>query len=707
MTVQEILEKHKKVFETGIGKLTDIKGKLTMQDGVRPKFYKAREVAYSLRLRVEEELDRLQHEGVISPIGFSDWGNPNSTLTQGKRQNSTDEEHLQNLSLVLERLEQNGLRANLEKCEFFKDKISYCGHVIDKDGLHKSSDKINAVKNAPKPENVSQLRSFLGLLNYYHRFSPNLDTVVGPLNELLQNNRKWNWTSKCEGSFVKVKELITSEQVLCHCNPYLPVCLATDASSYGIGAILSHDFEDGAKRPMEFASRSLTKAEKGYSQIDKEALGIYWGVKKFHNYLYGRRFTLITDHKPPVSIFHPKKSLPTMTTARLQRYAIFLSSYSIEYRKTANHGNADGLSRLPLTSSTTDTTDDDIDTIYYSSQFESLPGSCDHVRKETQRDPILSQVLGIVLHGTGDFPAGNEFKPYRNRRNELTVHQNCLLWGNRVIIPTALQREVLSELHRSHTGIVRTRSLARSHVWWPNIDTDIEAMCQSCSDCQHYLPKPEPALVHLWEWTNLPWERIHVDFAGPFKGRMYVIAVDSHSKWLEVVPMSSTTSTAKVNILRDIFSRLGLPSTFVSDNGPQFIADEFKASLRQNGVKHVTSSPYHLRTNGLAERIVRSFKTAMKKYNKVTNKEINSFLMTYRITPHATTGKTPAKLLIGRNLRTRLDLLKPDTSDRVRQKQDNMKLSRHTGSNVRIFTNGQSVMVRDTEDKHRGFMLLL
>ena len=163
--------------------------------------------------------------------------------------------------------------------------------------------------------------------------------------------------------------------------------------------------------------------------------------------------------------------------------------------------------------------------------------------------------------------------------------------------------------------------------------------------------------------------------------------------------MASTTSTAIVNVLRDIFSRFGLPKTLVSDNGPQFVADEFKAFLQQNGVKHVTSSPYHSRTNGLAERFVRSFKTAMKKCNKVTNKEINLFLITYRITSHATTGETPAILLIGRNLRTRLDLLKPDTSSRVRRKQDNMKLSRHTGSKVRMFTMGQSVMVRDYRKK--------
>lgn len=281
--------------------------------------------------------------------------------------------------------------------------------------------------------------------------------------------------------------------------------------------------EDGTERPITYASRSLTKAEKAYSQIDKEALSIYWGVQKFHTYLYGRHFTLITDHKPLVSIFHPEKQLPAMTTARLQRYAIFLSShnYSIEYRNTANHGNADGLSRLPLSTPSTSTDEEtDACNVFYSSQFENLPVTCDTVRKETQRDPVLSQVLDIVLQGTRDFPPENDFKAYRNRSKELTTHQNCLLWGNRVVIPATLRSEILTELHKSHPGIVRTKSLARYYLWWPTLDSDIEEMCQHCVDCQQYLPNPEAAPVHPWEWTGSPWERFHVDFAGPFKGQM-------------------------------------------------------------------------------------------------------------------------------------------------------------------------------------------
>ncbi|XP_069110157.1 uncharacterized protein [Argopecten irradians] len=192
----------------------------------------------------------------------------------------TDKEHLQNINTVLDRLESYSLTANLIKCHFFNDKITYCGHVTDGDGLHhKSPDKVEAVVKSPRHENMTQLRSFLGLVNYYRRFLPNLATVEAPLNQLLQHDNTWCWTDECDQSFQKVKELITSEQVLCHYNPKLPVKLACDASPHGLGSLLSHITEDGTERPVAFASRSLTKAETGYSQIDKKALGLCWVYK--------------------------------------------------------------------------------------------------------------------------------------------------------------------------------------------------------------------------------------------------------------------------------------------------------------------------------------------------------------------------------------------------------------------------------------------
>ena len=230
----------------------------------------------------------------------------------------TDEEHLENLEKLLKRLQDAGLEANKERCEFFGDRVQFCGHEVDSEGLHKTQEKIEAAVNAPRPENVSQLRSFLGLINYYNRFLPNGSTVLHPLYQLLEQDREWQWTGQCERAFTEAKRMITSEQVLTHYDPALPVRLACDASLTDIGAVLSHVMPDGTERPVAFASRSLTKTERKYVQNDKEALSIVWGVKRFHVYLYGRRFTLVTDHKHLTAIFHPKKGVPAMTAARLQ-----------------------------------------------------------------------------------------------------------------------------------------------------------------------------------------------------------------------------------------------------------------------------------------------------------------------------------------------------------------------------------------------------
>ena len=256
------------------------------------------------------------------------------------------DDHCTNLNKVLERLAEYGLTLNRKKCAFFKDSIQFCGHRLDREGIHKTQDKIEAVTRAPSPQNVSQLRSFLGLINYCNRFLPNLSTQLAPLYHLLKKGQKWCWSRHCQQSFEAVKELVSSDQMLVFYNPKLPITLSCDASPYGLGAVLSHVLEDGQERPVAFASRSLSRAEENYSQIDKEALALVWGIKHFHQYLWGVKFTLETDHKPLVSIFSPSKSISATAAARLQRYATFLTGYTydIKYRKTEQHGNADAFS---------------------------------------------------------------------------------------------------------------------------------------------------------------------------------------------------------------------------------------------------------------------------------------------------------------------------------------------------------------------------
>ena len=176
--------------------------------------------------------------------------------------------------------------------------MEFLGHKIDAEGLHTLPGKIEAVVNAPEPKTIQELRSFLGLLNYYSKFLPNLSSVVHPLNSLLQKSKQWKWSKACAQVFQHAKEALSSASVLAHYDPTLPLTLAGDASAYGIGAVISHVLPDGSEKPIAFASHSLSSSERNYAQIEKEALSLIFGVKKFHQYLYGRKCLLLTDHKP-------------------------------------------------------------------------------------------------------------------------------------------------------------------------------------------------------------------------------------------------------------------------------------------------------------------------------------------------------------------------------------------------------------------------
>ena len=227
----------------------------------------------------------------------------------------TDEQnHLNNLELVLQRLESAGLTLKKSKCIFTATSVEYLGHVIDKNGLHPSPSKVQAIKQAPQPTNVTELKSFLGLVNYYHKFLPNLSTSLAPLHSLLRKNSRWNWSTEHSKAFTKVKSLLQSSSLLVHYDDKKPLLLACDASPYGIGAVLSHRMNDGSDKPITFISRTLAPAEKNYSQLEKEALAILFAVKRLHHYLYGRHFTIYSDHQPLKYILNESKPIPVMSS---------------------------------------------------------------------------------------------------------------------------------------------------------------------------------------------------------------------------------------------------------------------------------------------------------------------------------------------------------------------------------------------------------
>ena len=613
---------------------------------------------------------------------------------------STEKEHFIQLEEVLKRLQHHGLKVKKDKCALFQDSVQYLGHKIDVSGIHTTDSKVEAVKNAPAPKNVQELRSFLGLLHYYGRFIQQLSTLLQPLNELLKSNRRWEWTSECQSAFVKAKERLVSAPVLAHYDPSLPLKLAGDASAYGIGAVISHTYQDGQERPIAFASRTLSAAELSYLQIEKESLSLVYGVKKFHQYLYGRKFVLVTDHKPLVTLLGPTSGIHTLAAARLQRWALILSAYSydLEFRPTQRHSNADGLSRLPVVSKDRDDSSDVPETaIFNISQVHSLPVTAMQLQRATRRDPILSKVFLLMQQGWPGV-VSDDLKPYQSRQAELGTEGGCILWGIRVVVPQALQSKGLGELHKNHPGVVRMKALARSYVWWPGLDNDIEHHVKNCQPCQTVRNSPPSAPLHPWLWPTRPWQRVHVDFAGPFQGKMFLLVVDAHSKWPEVVSMTTTSAQCTIEELRRMFASYGIPEQLVSDNGPQFVSGCFEEFMKMNGVKHIKCTPYHPSSNGAVERLVQTFKNFMKvnaSNGGTLSQRLASFLFSYRTTPHATTNVASCELFLGRKIRSRLDLLRPDVESRVNEQQAKQKACHDGNSPFREFFLGQNVMSRN------------
>lgn len=609
---------------------------------------------------------------------------------------ASKEIHLANLRAVLSRLQEAGLRVKFEKCEFFKEEVCYLGYRINKHGLHTDSSKVEAIAKAPNPQNVSQLRAALGLINYYARFIPNMSTLLQPLYSLLKKGTSWQWTRDCDAAFRAIKEVLTREPALAHYDPSLPLVLSVDSSAYGLGAVLSHAYPDGSERVVCCASRTLSDTERRYSQVDKEALAIVYGVSRHHQYVYGRPFILKTDHKALSYIFGPKKGIPQTAASRLQRYAVRLAAYDfdIKFVPTERNGNADALSRLPLQHLKGESDRDDAAYLHFVE--DSFPISHKDVAKETRNDLILRRVYGYLMSG---WPEGTEIeneKPYFHRKESLHIDHDCIVWGYRVVVPASLRAHILDEIHSGHPGVVRMKQVARHYVWWPLLDADIEARARACAACAAVRDAPPRAAPVPYAWPTQPWSRLHADFLH-FQSKTYFLLIDSHSKWIEVFGMPAGTTAAKVmTVLRECFARFGLPKQLVTDGGPPFTSAEFERFLRCNAIQHVLAAPYHPSSNGAAENAVKTVKKAIKKASLEgdnVDRALSKFLFQYRNTEHASTQRSPAAAMLGRRLRSRLDMLRPHTADIVEAAQQAQV--RNAGGTSRDVNEGEQVLVKE------------
>ena len=372
----------------------------------------------------------------------------------------SEEDLEKKLRVVLQRFQDDGLRLKKEKCVFRTKSLEFLGFHISPEGIQPTQGKIEAIMKTSAPTDVKQLQSFLGLVTFYHIFFKDKASICEPLNKLLSKSQKWKWGTAQEKAFEEIKKVLTEAPLLVHYEEKRPLILTCDASPYGVGCILSQPDEKGRDCPVEYHSRTLSSAERNYAQIDKEALAIIEGVKKFHYYLYGRFFTIRTDHKPLLGLLNSKKPTPEILSPRMLRWTILLTAYDydLEYLPGGKITNADALSRLPIKSLNQELPEENI------MMLESVPErllEATEIATETKRSRVLSTVFQWVRHGwprdSKTFP--NEFRTFFMKKDEISCYQDCLMWGSRLVIPPNGRNRVLEILHSAHPGIVRMKSL--------------------------------------------------------------------------------------------------------------------------------------------------------------------------------------------------------------------------------------------------------
>ncbi|UYV65997.1 K02A2.6-like [Cordylochernes scorpioides] len=585
---------------------------------------------------------------------------------------SDSKTHDRILRLVLRKLKEAKVTLNKAKCVFGVPRINFLGHILDEDGIRPDPAKIEAVAKMPAPTDVHGVRRFIGMVNHLGRFVENLSEIVAPLNQLLVKGQDFVWDCNQERAFRKLKELFTTQPILAAYDVRKPTMVSSDASSYGLGAVLKQEGNNGIWRPVAYSSRTMTPTEKRYAQIEKEALAITWACERFQDFLLGKRFRIETDHKPLIPLFSTKEL--SSQTPRLQRFRMRMMRFGFEIVHIPGKEllDADALSRQPLL--TTEGGENERQTsAHINAVLSSIADKDEMLTKifeAQQEDTTLKAVVNYLEQGWPDKKKMSQaLLSYWHVKDELGVQNGLLMRGCRLVIPASMKLEILDKLHAGHFGITKTRLRARETIWWPGISEEIAETVRKCSVCiQEAVSKHEPLIPT--NFPTRPWQKIGMDLF-KFENKWYLVVIDYYSRFPEVVQLDRLTANVVVRSCKSIFARHGIPETVVSDNGTQFgAAREFANFARQYGFTHVTSSPRFPQSNGMAEAGVKIAKMIFKK-----NQDPSLGLLEYRSTP-LENGYRPAELLMGCKLRTTLPIAPENLNPRL---VDSQTLKRKEG----------------------------
>lgn len=591
-------------------------------------------------------------------------------------------EHLDRLAAVLKRVESASLKLKPSKCAFGKKSVSFLGHIISDKGISTDPEKLKKIQEWPALRRVDDVRSFLGYATYYRKFIPSFAHIAHPLNKLLQKDQIFQWSPACEEAFQTLKKAFCEIVTLAYPNFAVPFIVDTDASDFGIGAVLSQKNSANIEQPIAYYSRSLSKSERKYAVTRKEMLALVDALKHFRCYLLGKKFLVRTDHSALQWLRTFKE--PVGQVARwIEQLAEY--NFDIVHRAGKQHANADALSRYPST-------------VVSISEGEKWlhPSIQAEFRKQQARDTITSTIITWLRKATR--PDNNEMEGtnrelryYWARFDELTLEDGILgiLETNesgsstcfRAIVPKSARQEILELVHGSaaggHFGTQKTLDKLKQRFYWIDMIRDVHDWCTKCPICNRHKTSKRNRAPMQPIYTGEPFERVAMDVIGPLprtaRGNRFILTIVDHfTKHVEAYALpDQEAATVARTFLNEFISRFGTPYVIHTDQGPNFESNLFKELCKMLGISKTRTSPYHPQCDGQVERMNRTIieLLALNVQNPTDNWDINLgiSLMPYRSAVQSSTGFTPYYLLFGKEMRLPLDLMyRPPNIERSR-----------------------------------------
>lgn len=543
--------------------------------------------------------------------------------------------HFKVLEEVLKRLTEAGLTVNREKCEFLKPELRYLGFIVDSGGLRVDPEKVKAILDIPVPSNPKAVRRFVGLAGWYRRFIPGFAGCVAPLTKLFSKGKSFCWSPEADEAFQHIKQCLVTAPILTCPDFNRPFIIQTDASTVGLGAVLSQEFPEGEKA-IAYASRSLNNCEKKYSATELECLAVVWAVEKFRPYIEGAKFTIVTDHHSLVWLHNLKDP-----SGRLARWALRLQGYDyvIVHRKGREHCVPDALSRAVPEVSAVDVEEDRLDRWYRRMRTK--------VKEEPDKYPT--------------WKVENE-KLYKHVRFDVPTYDERLEW--KLVLPKPARKEALRECHddptAGHLGNFKTQRRVMDRYFWPGMRSDITRYVQHCQTCQSQKPEQRaPYGVMGRREVSRPWQVVCTDIIGPLplssqRKRFILVVADCFTKYTLFFPLRSATSDlVRKHIEEDVFLVYGVPQYLICDNGKQYVSKNFRNMVASYDCRILFNAYYHPQANP-TERVNRTLKTMIRSYvgkdHKNWDKQLPRLGFALRTAVHEVTGYSPAYLNFGREL---------------------------------------------------------